>query len=199
MFTKSIMNGTMAIAMFAMVLTGCESGTTARRIDPNGTQTITTISGLDIQDATDAASALATSLLESGKLGANGKPSVIAISRYVNNTSQQIDRDRIIKKLRVVLNKAGVAKTTTTIGLGAAEDPLAKQEQDVNNFLNETKQVRPDYTLTFKILDNIVKAGKTRQVTYIFQMSLTDTRTGLAEWEEEKRITKQGTKPAVGW
>ena len=181
-----------------MLLIGTTACTapTATRIDPAGTQTITTISGLNIQDALDAASDLSQSLLNSGILGRNGSPSKIAISNYRNNTSIQIDRDRIIKKIRVTLNKAGVAQTFTTFnssgGTTNTEDGFATRHQP------QTK-LTPDYTLTLKILEDNIHAGRTRQVTYTFQMSLTDIKNGLAVWEDEKMITKQGKKPAIGW
>ena len=134
--------------------------------------------------------------MESGILGRDGTPSIIAISRYVNNTGQQIDRDQIIKKIRVSLNKAGVAQTLTTMGptgtTAGAEDPLA-----VN--VNGGSTLVPEYSLTYKLLSVEAQAGKVKQYTYVFQMSLTDIKTGLAVWEDERQITKQGKKASVGW
>ncbi|QDU33542.1 hypothetical protein KS4_15920 [Poriferisphaera corsica] len=193
----------LSLTIGAAALTGC-SGPSAQRIDPTGTQTITTVSGLDIQDAMDAAAEMSQSLLQAGVLGQNGKPSKIAISSYVNNTSQHIDRDRIIKKVRVTLNKAGVAQTFTTMnskgGTTGTEDAIATRQQQVNAFLSDNPAPpKPDYTMTLKLLENKVRAGRTRQTTYIFQMSLTEVNSGLAVWEDEKMITKQGGKAAVGW
>lgn len=215
-FTKQAFT-IMCLAIASFSLFGCGSQG-AQRIDPNGTQTITSVGSLDIQDATDAAAEMSQSLLESGVLGRGGKPSVIAIDRYINNTGQQIDRDSVIKKIRVALNKAGVAQTTTAInssgGIGGesqiASGGLGDQQKqaEVDAFLNDDKDDRGptaveavgvDYALTFKILKNEVRAGRVRQMTYIFQMSLTDLRTNLAVWEDEKQITKQGKKPAIGW
>jgi PBP1b-binding outer membrane lipoprotein LpoB len=56
-----------------------------------------------------------------------------------------------------------------------------------------------DYSLTFKILENKAKAGDVHQTTFTFQMSLVDVKTGLAVWEDEKQITKQGKHNSVGW
>ena len=38
-----------------------------------------------------------------------------------------------------------------------------------------------------------------RQSEFAFQLSLTDLKTGLSVWEEEKLIVKQGSRAAVGW
>ena len=64
-------------------------------------------------------------------------PAVLAISRIVNNTGQQIDTDLLTKKIRVALLNSGKAQTTTTMGLGGtAEDPMAKGLQQENEFMN---------------------------------------------------------------
>lgn len=203
---------TFVVLVSSLTLAGCASAP-ARRIDPTGRDTITTVNRLDIQDATDAAGNLSESLLKANVLGRNGKPSVIAIDRYINNTSQHIDRDRIIKKIRVTLNRAGVAQTITTLsgsGLIGGESSIASRvarEQDeddrIDKFLDPTARTparsSPDYALTFKLLEEKARDGRVRQTTFIFQMTLTDVQTGLAVWEDEQRITKQGSKPSVGW
>lgn len=199
---KQIYLITAMLCVVTFLNTGCTT-TEARRVDPNGGQNLTSSGRLDIQDATDAAGELSQSLLESGILGSEGRPSIIAISRYINNTRQQIDRDRIIKKIRVSLNKAGVAQTLTTVGMSGtaegSEDTFATNKIETDKFLNNKKSIDPEYTLTLKILDERAKAGRDRQVTYIFQMSLTDISTGLAVWEDERRISKITNKASVGW
>ena len=87
------------------------------------------------------------------------------------------------------------------MGLGGkAEDPMAKGLQQENEFKSDQKTTRtPDFTLSGKIIQLAVKAGNTSQSTYSFQLSLTDAKTGLAVWEGEKEITKQGTRSSVGF
>lgn len=196
----------------AVFISGCAS-TPARRIDSRGPETITTIGDLDIQDAMDAAGALSQSLLSSGVLGRYGQPSIIAIDRYINNTTQHIDGDRILKKIRVTLNKAGVAQTIMTIdsrgnrggesNIASAEAAQQDEDAAIDVFLNGSDDAprapAADYALTFKLGEVKARAGRTRQKTYTFGMTLTDVQSGLAVWEEETMITKQGTKPAAGW
>ena len=140
-----------------------------------------------------AADAMTANLLASGVLDkVSNPPAVLAISRIVNNTANQIDTDLLIKRIRVAVLQSGKAVTTSTVGLGStAEDPLAKQYQ---------QQIRnPDFTLSGKIIQLAVKAGSTSQSTYSFQLSLTDPKTGNAVWEDYKDITKQGERPSVGF
>ena len=128
-------------------------------------------------------------------------PAVIAISRIVNNTGMQLDTDLLTKKIRVKILDSGKALTTTTMGLGGtAEDPMAQGLQQENEFKSDQKATRtPDFTLSGKIIQLAVKSGNTSQSTYSFQLSLTDAKTGLAVWEGEKEITKQGTRGSVGF
>ncbi|MDB6028154.1 MAG: hypothetical protein JWM68_4377 [Verrucomicrobiales bacterium] len=181
------------------LLAGCATQN-ATYVDPNGTHTLATVNKINIQDWSNAAETMINSLLDSGKVQTHGtEPAILAISRILNNTTEQIDIDMLTKKMRVALNKSGKMVTTTTQGLGGAEDPLAKGLQDQEAFIKNTKVTRnPDYTLSGKIIEDRARVGNVRQASYIFQLSLSSSD-GLAVWEEEKTITKQGTKPAAGW
>ncbi len=196
--TKPIILLSAAIA--ALALAGCQS---ARYIESTGTETVVTLDQINIQDWNNAAGQLVASLLNSGVLErAPRQPAILGISRIVNNTQQQVDTDSLIKKIRVDLNRSGKVLTTTVIGLGGrAEDPLALAEAEYRATVDDTAPaaVRPDFSLSGKLLEDRARAGRTRQVTYSFQLSLTEIATGLAVWEEEVQITKAGTRPAVGW
>ncbi|HRE80309.1 MAG TPA: penicillin-binding protein activator LpoB [Opitutaceae bacterium] len=186
----------------ALFLGGCET-TDARYVDSKGTSTIVSLDQIDIQDWNKAADEMVASLLASGVLErAPEQPAVLAISRIVNNTQQQVDTDSLTRKIRIALNQSGKTLTTTTLGLGGkAEDPLAKDAAEMQAMLGGQKKTTtlPNYTLSGKLLEDRTRAGNTRQVTYTFQLALTTIRDGLAVWEDEKQITKQGSRPSVGF
>lgn len=177
----------------AIPLIGGGCATNAHYVQTGGSESVVTIGQINIQDYIQAANAATGDLLASGALDrVPAPPAVLAISRIINNTGEQIDTDLLTKKIRVALLQSGKAVTTTTMGLGGkAEDPMAKGlQQDIRP---------PDFTLSGKIIQLAVKAGNTSQSTYSFQLSLTDSKTGLAVWEGEKEITKQGTRSSVGF
>jgi len=187
------------VAAGAAFIAGC--GTNAHYVQTGGRESIVSIGKIDDQDFIQAASTATQDLLASGVLDrVKNPPAILGMSRIVNNTSQQVDLDLLTKKIRVELLQSGKAVTTTTFGLGGqAEDPLAKGIQQQKEFEGEQKPQRlPDFTLSGKIIQNTANAGDTRQTTYSFQLSLTDQQ-GLAVWEGEKQITKQGTRSAVGF
>ena len=109
-------------------------------LKPLAPRTIVT-TDINIQDFSYAAEDMIKSLLASGALDKTQiQPAMLAISRIVNNTTQQIDTDLLIKKIRVALNQSGKALTTTTIGIGGiAEDPLAQGIQQEKEFYTDKK------------------------------------------------------------
>lgn len=191
-----------AFGLAVLGFSGCQTNQ-ARYVDSQGTETIVSLDQINIQDWSRAAGEMVESLLTSNVLDrAPAQPAILAISRIINNTQQQVDTDELVKKIRVDLNKTGKVVTTTTVGLGGrAEDPLAKSASEYAAFMNDTQQApaMPHYSLSGKLLENRVRVGNDRQVTYTFQLSLTEISTGLAVWEDEKQITKAGRRASVGW
>jgi uncharacterized protein (TIGR02722 family) len=194
-----------ALAAASLVITGCQSTGNASYVESSGTETIVSLDKINIQDWNKAADDLVASLLISGALErAPEQPAILAISRIINNTQQQVDTDSLIKKIRIDLNKSGKVMTATTIGLGGrAEDPLAKSEAEYAAFMNDDKEAAPlptpYFSLSGKLLEDRATRGSNKQVTYSFQLSLTEIRSGLAVWEDEVQITKQGKRASVGW
>ena len=189
-----------ALAVATTLAVGCASPN--KRLDTNTRQRIVTTTGLDVDDAVRAADVMTESMLQS-RVFSGGEPPLIEVSTFINNTETQIDPDSVLKKIRVELTNSGLARVFTPRG----HDALAAEQSARNAFRSGTStgqnptqnELRPDYTLSFKILDDRAKAGRIRELTYTFQMSLTETDTRIAAWEGEEVITKQGSKATVGW
>lgn len=194
----------LALSAVALLgLAGCATKTAY--VDPASSRTITEVGRINIQDFAAAAGTMVESLIkdivdeDKLKSAAAGELALLAISRIQNNTGQQFDTDQLVKKMRVELLRTGKVQTSTTMNLGGAEDPLAKEQQAAQEFLEDKKHTRlPDYTLSGKIIQDQAKAGNVRQSSFIFQLSLS-SRAGVAVWEDEKIITKQGKQPNVGF
>jgi penicillin-binding protein activator len=188
-----------AVALIALA-SGCASGG-AKVISTGGSQSITSIEQIDIQDFINSAESATQKLLASGALDKVPKPpAILAMSLIVNNTGSQIDTDLLTRRIRVRLNESGKAKTTTIEGIGGAEDPLAKGRKEQNDFLNDKKIVKSsaDFSLSGKIIETRATAGRVRQSTFTFALSLTDNE-GNAVWEGLEEVTKQGKRPSVGF
>ena len=197
-------------AVLPALALGCA---TAKYVDHNGRDSIVNVGQINTQDWIRVADELTQSLLLSGAIqSVAGKPKVLMIGRIKNNTTQHIDTDSLMKKIRVALNKGGRALTTTAVGLDGPEDESSKAVRELRSddeFNQATipgkgNLVSPDYSLSGKIIQNNARARRgllptIRQSEFAFQLSLTDLKTGLAVWEEEKLIVKQGSRAAVGW
>ena len=195
---------TVLVVATAALLGGCASSQ-ATYVDPAGTRTLSNVGEINVQDWNMASESMINSLISkhinSGSLKGSGPDgrAILAISRIVNNTSIQIDTDILVKKIRVALLGTGKVVADITAGLGGPEDPLAAEAKREQQFLGTQKVAgRADYTLSGKIIENRTRQGNQRESTYVFQMALA-TRDGLAVWEEEKTITKQGKRAPVGW
>ncbi len=199
---KTLLIPTAAALLGVALFTGC--GTDAHYVNSNGTHLVTTVGSINIQDFANAADNMVQSLndnyISQDKLhsGVAGEPALLAISRIQNETGEQFDTDLLVKKISVALNRTGKIQTSTTYGIGGPADPIAadlQRQQELNQGVGSR---RPDYTLSGKIIEVRDNAGDTHQSSFVFQLSLS-SNAGVAVWEEEKTITKQGTRPAVGF
>ena len=188
--------------LFVVSSTGCQT-TKTKYVAPGGSESIISINQINTQDWINAADQMVQSLIVSGVVErAERQPAVLGISRIINDTQQRVDTDALVKKIRVALSKTGKVVTKTTLGLGGrSEDPMAKSAAEMNRFMNDEPQALdlPDFSLSGKLLEQRATDGKDRQVTYTFQLSLTQLSTGYAIWEDEVNIQKVGRKSNLSW
>lgn len=198
---------TIILAALGVIFSGCETKTTNIDIDNDKGEAVM---GLDYRDFQGAAQDMIESLLASGAVDKkNGERYVLVVSRIVNDTMQHIDTDQLIKKIRVGLLQSGKVVVTTAVGLEGAEDEMSMHaretlrgnvEFDQKTVAGKGSMIAPDLSLSGKILQrNIRVDSKTQRVEYYFQMSLTEIKTGLAYWEDERIVAKRGSNKAVSW
>jgi uncharacterized protein (TIGR02722 family) len=154
---------------------------------------------LEYQDFKFAAMSLVKDMLNSGALNRpGGGRYVIAISRIINDTTQDIDTDQLLKDIRIALLKSGKAVITTYVRAGGPEDPMTREVRKLrgnDEFNSRTlpgkgQLIAPDLSLSGKIIQRVYYANGVKKVDYYFILTLTDVKTGLAFWEGEKVISK---------
>lgn len=191
----------------ALGFAGCASDK-VKYIDPASNEGVTTVSGIDFHDWGMAAEKATNDLLESGVLRrADGARSVIMMSTIRNNTAEHVDTDLLTKKMRVAILKSGQGITTTAVTTGGPEDSAfmgvrelrGSSEFDQSTVQKQNTGIAPNFSLSGKIIQVDSSAGKVRQSAFAFQLSITDLKTGLATWETEVPIIKQGKRNGVGW
>ena len=195
----------LTIVILAGILTvGCEQQTTNVDIrnDEGGA-----VMGLDYRDFDQAASNMVQSMLSSGALKKEGGGRyVIAKGRIINDTMQRIDTDQLMVKIETEILNSRQGVFTAAIGPGT--DQLlqeARQLRESDEFDTSTTPekgtlIAPELTIAGKILQrNVTVNRNTVRPEYYFQLTLSDVRTGLTFWSDEKKIVKQGSNRSVPW
>jgi len=168
------------IAVGVAFITGCATNAPVSR-------------GITIQDYAIAANNAVSNILASGALDkASNHPAVFFVSRIINNTGQQLDTDLLTQKISNALFDSGKVKMTS-------RDPKTIGDIQENNFLKDQNDKLPDFTLSGNIIEHYDPAGNTHLITYSFQLSLNDAKTGDQVWQGETEIGKLSRRHVVGF
>jgi len=186
----------LSVALVAFIC-GCESVEmvdTNRDIGP-------AVAGLDYRDFNNAAAKMISDMVQRGSFNKpDGGRYVVAISRVTNETTQYIDIDQLLKKIRVELLNSGKATITTAVSANGPEDAMsanARQLAADPNFNQATvagrgQMIAPDLSISGKIIERKIRITSSKtQIEYYFQLTVTDIKTGLAIWEGEEQIIKR--------
>ncbi|MSN96151.1 penicillin-binding protein activator LpoB [Campylobacter sp. FMV-PI01] len=177
--------------------------------DQNSASIAPVTMGIDRGDFEKAAMDATNSLLSSGALNKpGGGRYVVAIDNVINDTTQRIDTDLLIKKIRIAMLNSGKAVVTTAIKVGGAESTLSHSVRELrdndeinqNTIAKKGTMIAPDMGLSGKIIQRNAKTYKGDQlVEYYFQLTLTELASGLAFWEDEIVVGKIGSNKTVTW
>ncbi len=186
--------------LMLVLMTSC--GTTARMIEIGSDEDLTTISSIDPRDWQKAAADSISAMLESGALKrTDGRKNVVMISRIRNYTLQHLDSRLLTAKMRQAILASGQAIVTSAIGNSSNIDLAVRRIRDKEYddlFDQSTVQKRgtviaPDLSLSGSITQQTTVQGRTEESYFVFHLVLTDLKTGLALWENNVEIAKQGT------
>jgi PBP1b-binding outer membrane lipoprotein LpoB len=170
----------------AVLIVGC--GTPATYKDPNGRDLVVSLDKVNIQDFATAGSQMLQSMVTSPSFS-KGAP-VLQLGAITNDTADNFDTALLLSKLTVPLVNAG--RVTLLDNDATANAARAESGSKAN-------VPHAEYVLKGKILEDRSNAGSTRQNSFVFQLTLVEVKRGVAVWQEEKLVTKQGTKNAVGF
>lgn len=184
--------GTLAVFSAALVA-GCAADK-ARYVESGGPETVVSLNQVDIQDFQTATDALVSDMLLWDAFSGTKKP-VVALSRVVNDTTDNFNTDLLTNKVQESILKSRKAVVSMSMSVDRGAD-VVRQDAAA---LGAAQTVVPDLTLSGKISEVAARAGSTKQVSYVFSLRLVDVKTGNVVWMGEKTLTKQGEKNAVGW
>ncbi len=197
----------LALIAISFLISSC--GTRPHYVGEGTNEPAPVTMGLDRKDFANAAMKATKSLLESGALDRkDGKKYVVAIDEVINDTTQRIDTDLLIKKIRIAMLRSKKAIVTSAFAAKKAESSLSHSMRKLRKN-DEVKQstvakkhtlIAPDLGLGGKIIQrNSRTYDKEQLADYYFQLTLTDLSSGLAIWEDESSIGKLGDSKSVSW
>lgn len=198
-----------------LLTTACATPTTVVNVpgstddvSPYAKQGETTL-GLDYRDFQHASGRAVESFLASplSRKPNSNTPWIMALGRIINDTTLNIDADQLTKKIRIELLNSGRVIVTTAVSAGGAEESLiadVRKLSDSELFNQDTVAKRgtviaPELSLSGKIIQRTTTVGKKQRVDYYFQLTMTNLETGLAYWEFEEVIAKQGGNKSHTW
>ena len=180
-----------------------------RVVDLNDTREVADmqhVMELEYRDWTQTAEDMTKSMLASGAF-ARVKNPVIGIGEIKNDTMQRFDTDILTKKIRTTLINSGRAQVSTAFeNNDYAEDTSTyavraargDDEYDQSTIVKKGTLVAPNMSLSGKMIQRNMKlqsgwfSSVDTRVEYYLQMTLTDIKTGLSVWEDERPIIKEG-------
>lgn len=133
---------------------------------------------------------------------ANAKvPPLVMVTNLQNKTSEHIDTQSIMDMVRVSLMQTG---KVSFVDKEAREDIKSEYEYQNSGMVSgETKkgpggQVGADFIVNGRLDSIVQEVGKDKTVYYKFTLNLTNLKTSVISWTNQKEIRKAFKKRTIG-
>ena len=144
---------------------------------------------------------MVNSMVQHKSIAAAQKMPIIMVTNLQNKTSEHIDTQSIMDMVRVELTNSG---KVAFVDKEARTD--ISNEYDYQNsgmVSEETKktaggQVGADYIVNGRLDSIVQEVGKEKTVYYKMTLNLTNLKTGIISWTNQKQIRKKFKKKSVG-
>ena len=137
-----------------------------------------------------------------GQLQPGATLPVVLVGRMKNKTSEHIDMSSLADKIQTGLAQTG---KFALLDKAAREDLAEEYEYQQSGYVDASsakgpgQQVSADYLLTGEISSIVQQVGRDKLVYYKMTVKLSNVRTAIVEWTDEKEIRKKFEKKSVGW
>lgn len=152
-------------------------------------------------DMQNAVKALVESMLNHPAIANANRPPIVMVTRLQNKTSEQVDTQSIMDMVRVQLMRNG---KTRFVDKEARDDVAEEYEYQQSGMVsNETKkgkggQVGADFIINGRLDSIVQEAGKDKTVYYKVTLNLTNLKSNIIEWTDDKQIRKVFRKRSIG-
>lgn len=152
-------------------------------------------------DMQETVKALVASMLAHPSLARAKVPPTVLITTLQNKTSEHIDTQSVMDMVRVELMKSGKLRF---IDKEAREDIDEEYSyQNSGRVSSETKkgpggQVGSDFIVNGRLDSIVQEVGKDKTVYYKITLNLTNLKSSVIEWSDNKQIRKIYRKKTIG-
>lgn len=129
------------------------------------------------------------------------KMPIVIVTNLQNKTSEHIDTQNIMDMVRVDLTNSG---KVSFVDKEARQDISNEYDYQNNGMVaEETKkgpggQTGADFIINGRLDSNVQEVGKDKSVYYKLTLNLTNLKTGVISWTNQKQIRKTFKKKSVG-
>ena len=162
--------------------------------------------------AEDAAEKLKKAQASGEKISAREKRTaqrpLLMLSEIENRTDEHIETQLLTERLRDLLFNSGKVRFTTyAAGRGQHIDQATAQARDLayDPNVNQRSAMKKgrvkayDLSLSGTIIKQRAAAGREREISYLFTLTLTDNDTGEGVWAKTYELKRQHTRSAFGY
>jgi penicillin-binding protein activator len=145
---------------------------------------------------------MVNSLVAHKSIAAANKMPILMVTNLQNKTSEHIDTQSIMDMVRVELTNSGKVAFVDKEARGDVSNEYDYQNSGMVS--EETKkgaggQVGTDYIVNGRIDSIVQEVGKDKTVYYKITLNLTNLKTNLITWTNQKQIRKSFKKKSVGF
>jgi len=124
----------------------------------------------------------------------------VIVGKLKNSTSEHIDMQSLADKIQTQLVNTG---KFAFVDRAARQDVAEEYEYQQSGYVNPSvakgpgQQAAPDYILTGDLASIVQRVGGDEFIYYKMTAKLTNIRTGILEWTDEKELKKKFVKQSV--
>ncbi|MBZ4394707.1 MULTISPECIES: penicillin-binding protein activator LpoB [unclassified Myxococcus] len=132
----------------------------------------------------------------------DGSLPIVLVGKLKNSTSEHIDMRSLGDKIQTALAQTG---RFAMVDQAARQDIAEEYEYQQSGYVNPNaakgpgQQVSVDFLMSGDLASIIQEVGRDKLVYYKMTAKLSNVRTGLIEWTDEKQIRKKFEKRGVSW
>ena len=144
---------------------------------------------------------MVASMVRHPSIAAAKAPPVIVVTQLQNKTSEHIDTQSIMDMVRVDLTNT---RKVAFIDKEARQDISEEYNYQNSGMVSETskkgpgEQVGADFIVNGRMDSIVQEVGKDKTVYYKITLNMTNLKTGVITWTDQKQIRKAYKKKTIG-